>query len=60
MPFVSKAQIEWAREQVRLGKWTQAKFDEWHAATPNPHLLPDRAPKQPPAYQVARVQRPKK
>lgn len=40
MAFKSEAQRRWAAEQVRLGKMTQAQFDDWDKDTP--HKIPER------------------
>lgn len=42
MPFQSQAQVRKFRELLKLGKITQAQFDEWMKATPNLHRLPER------------------
>lgn len=34
MPFKSEKQKAWAAEQVKKGKWSQDKFNEWSANTP--------------------------
>ena len=49
MPFRSKAQMRKLAELVEEGQMSQAKFDEWAAATPNIAKLPERIhpPKNP-------------
>jgi hypothetical protein len=42
MPFKSKAQIRKFAMLVKQGKISQAKFDEWEAATPSLKKLPAR------------------
>lgn len=51
MPFKSKAQIRWGREQILKGAWTQERFDEWMSKTPK--NLPERVSQKKPRAQGA-------
>lgn len=42
MPFKSKSHVRWGIEQVKLGKMSQATFDEWMAKTRSVSSLPER------------------
>ncbi len=46
VPFRSKAQVAKFRLLVKRGEITQATFDEWMRATPNPKRLPTRVQKK--------------
>jgi hypothetical protein len=47
MPFAGQAQHAKFQELLKEGKISQAKFDEWLAASPPLHTLPERVGDKP-------------
>jgi hypothetical protein len=45
MPFVSQSQARKFALLLEQGKISQKTFDEWHAATPDVHKLPEHVKK---------------